>query len=54
MKEHENITSFPESKDRGEEEKKLNDGLDFDCEVCSDREGGCPQCGFGRDQEKAI
>jgi hypothetical protein len=27
---------------------KKDDGLDFNCECCGDREGGCAQCGFGR------
>lgn len=27
-----------------------NDGLDFNCEYCMDREGGCAQCGFGKNR----
>jgi hypothetical protein len=25
-----------------------DDGLSFDCEICMDREGGCPTCGWGK------
>lgn len=28
------------------------DDLDFSCEYCGDREGGCPNCGFGEKQKR--
>jgi hypothetical protein len=45
-----------EQKEKIEEEMqkpklpKPDDGLDFDCEYCSDAPGGCPQCGYGKDR----
>lgn len=30
--------------------QKPDDGLSFNCEVCQDVTGGCPSCGFGRNQ----
>jgi ribosomal protein L37E len=32
--------------------KNNNDGLDFVCEICGDREGGCQACGFGDRQKR--
>ncbi len=51
MNKSENITPFPEQDREGEKEKKWIDDT-FDCEICSDRPGGCAQCGWGRNQEK--
>jgi hypothetical protein len=36
-----------ENEDESETEIE-DDGLDFNCEYCMDRPGGCSQCGFGR------
>jgi len=31
--------------------QKPDDGLSFNCEICMDREGGCPTCGWGNNLE---
>jgi|GEM_PF-6122355 rubrerythrin len=38
--------SVDELKNKKEESK--DDGLSFDCEICGDRPGGCPTCGWGK------
>ncbi len=48
-----NKKEFDQNKPKSDTEnilgvQKLDDGLDFECEICSGREGGCAQCGFGR------
>ena len=32
--------------------KNNNDGLDFICEMCGDRPGGCSACGYGERQKR--
>lgn len=53
--------SSPNQDPKTEVEKELvvdkpdivDDGLDFYCDTCGDREGGCAQCGFGRNKNAA-
>ena len=32
--------------------KNNNDGLDYVCEICMDRPGGCKACGYGNRQTR--
>lgn len=45
---------LPESESKEEASRGGNkdDGLSFDCEICTD--SGCNQCGWGKNREEAA